>query len=307
LRRWLAIMNDATVALPIQFQFAPVAPELATGLLIYWEVETKAAEPIEDLMHPDWANIRFQLGGDWSYGLDRSDLAPVTDFATVTGTTDRGYWARSDKGSGFCVMLYPQAWSRILQADASTYANNIHPLSAVLGAQADIYSRAMRETKSFAERVAVSDNFFKKLWDRNGPDPQDSEIMTIFAALNDPDCTAVEHLQERTGMSHNRLNRLTKRTYGMSPKMLLRRERFLRMMRTMEVRSFREWQAFLDPQYVDQSHMIRDFKRFIGLAPSHYFAMKRPMLESSIAALQKLWMTGWDPLQSGPEALDHGG
>jgi hypothetical protein len=41
------------------------------------------------------------------------------------------------------------------------------------------------------------------------------------------------------------------------PKSLLRRQRFLRMLGTLHVRPYSEWGDFLDPQYVDQSHMVR--------------------------------------------------
>jgi AraC-like DNA-binding protein len=293
--------------LPIHFKFAPVPPELASTILLYWEVETTVPDPIEDMMHPDWANIRFALGGDWGHGATQETLARVDDFATLTGTTDRGYWARSHGGKGFCAMLYPLAWPRLLGADASTYLNQIVPLSEILGDSANILAQNVRSAESFAARVAACNAFFLQRLERTGPHHRDAEILAIFMAISNPDCTSVEDLAARTGLPASRLARLSKRAFGLAPKMLLRRERFLRMLRTMEVRSHKEWQAFLDPQYVDQSHMIRDFKRFIGLPPSQYFALDRPMLESSIAALKKLWAEGWDPLLSGPDALDHDG
>jgi AraC-like DNA-binding protein len=300
-------MAEPNSTLPIRFHFAPVSPELASNLVIYWEVETTVPGPIEDLMHPDWANIRFQLSGNWHHGPTRATLAPVENFATLTGTTDRGYWARGENGSGFCIMLYPLAWSRLLGADASHYLNKIVPLADVLGDAANTLSAAIRSAKTFGERVAISNAFFLKRLRESGAHARDAEILAIFMAVSNPDCTTVEDLTERTGIAQARLARLCKRTFGLAPKMILRRERFLRMLRTMEVRSYKEWQLFLDPQYVDQSHMIRDFKRFIGYPPSHYFALERPMLESSIEALKRLWAEGWDPLLSGPEALEHGG
>lgn len=53
----------------------------------------------------------------------------------------------------------------------------------------------------------------------------------------------------------------------------------------MEGMSVGQWPHFLDPQYVDQSHMIRDFHKFIGMSPTQYFAMERPLLAAVFTTL----------------------
>lgn len=286
---------------PIRFRFAPVNPELSSMLLIYWEVETRSDGVLVDLMHPEWANIRFQLSGDWSYGPTRQTMAHVANHAVISGVTSKAQWAGcAGRGSGFCIMLFPLAWHRLFGADASRYANGVEPLSSLMGDDAAMLEERIRRASSFEERVSIADSYFLHSLSKCPPSYVDPTILLLTGALANPDCSSVEMLIEMTGLPHARLNRLSKRAFGMSPKLLMRRERLLRMLRTMEVRSFREWQAFLDPQYVDQSHMIRDFKYFLGVSPSQYFALERPMLESSIAAFKELWAVGWDPLNSAP-------
>jgi AraC-like DNA-binding protein len=294
-------MVDTDAPPPIHFEFAPPAPALAPALLIYWEVSTSLDEAVTDQMHPDWANIRFKLSGDWEYGSSRAKLAMVHDFATITGPTSVGQWARVTKGSGFNATLLPLAWLRLPGGDASAFTNRIRPLGALLGDDAAVLANDIAKASSFAERVAVTNRYFGALWAHTPPHPREAEIAAIDASMLDPSCATVEDLMLRTGLPQHSLMRLTKRAYGLSSKLLLRRERFLRMLRTMEIRSFQEWPDFLDPQYVDQSHMIRDFKYFLGLSPSQYFKLSRPMLESSLLAMQKLWAAGLDPLNSAPK------
>ena len=294
-------MADFEREAPIHFEFATPAPELASALLIYWDVSATVAEPVVDQMHPDWANIRFKLSGEWEYGSSRAKLAKVKDFATITGPTSVGQWARVQEGTGFNVTLLPTGWLRLMGADASAFTNRIRPLSDLLGDQSPTLSRDIAAASSFAQRVEVANAFFTLLWAKTPPHPREAAIAAIDTALLDPACATVEDLVLRTGLPQHSLMRLTKRAYGLSSKLLLRRERFLRMLRTMEIRSFQEWPDFLDPQYVDQSHMIRDFKYFLGLSPSQYFKLSRPMLESSLIAMQKLWGAGMDPLKSAPK------
>ena len=252
-------------------------------------------------MHPDWANIRFKLSGEWSYGSSPTKLETVNDFATITGPTNAGQWAHVKQGSGFNITLLPMAWLRLFDKSASIYANRIRPLATLLGEASASIARDIEHAKSFSERVALADAFFGPLWKKTCPHPREVEIEAISLALLDANCGSVEELIRRTGLPQHSLMRLVKRSYGMSPKMLLRRERFLRMIRTMEVRSLEEWRDFIDPQYVDQSHMINDFNDFLGLSPGQYFKLPRPMLESSLLAMQKLWASGTDHLHSAPK------
>lgn len=285
----------------IDFEFAAVAPALSPALLIYWEVRSTIDAPVVDQMHPDWANIRFKLSGEWSYGASRTKLARVEDFATITGPTNFGQWAEVRQGSGFNVTLLPTAWLRLFDTSAANFTNQILPLAALLGDQASVIAQDIAEANSFADRVKVADAFFGRLWEKTTPYPRAAQVEAISLALLDPNCGTVDELMRRSGMAQHSLMRLVKRAYGMSPKILMRRERFLRMLRTMEVRSLHEWRDFLDPQYVDQSHMIKDFNYFLGLSPGQYFKLPRPMLESSLLAMQKLWASGTDHLHSAPK------
>jgi AraC-like DNA-binding protein len=90
--------------------------------------------------------------------------------------------------------------------------------------------------------------------------------------LRDPDMISVRQLSVEMGMSEARVSRLCRRSFGVTPKLLLRSYRFTRMLAQLDVRPYSEWRDFLDPQYVDQSHFIREFRFFTGLTPSAYLA-----------------------------------
>ena len=47
------------------------------------------------------------------------------------------------------------------------------------------------------------------------------------------------------------------------------------MLAVLEQRPYAELRLFLDLGYCDQSHFIRDFKAFFGMAPTRYFAANR--------------------------------
>ncbi|MBP7135346.1 MAG: AraC family transcriptional regulator [Sphingomonadaceae bacterium] len=272
--------------------FAQPAEELRPFIPAYWDVAIEGEGIVEDLLRPEWTNIRLVNGGEWAFGPSRAHLAPLADRAIVHGVASHVQWVRGSAGMVFCVPVFPMGWHRLLDARASRYANAIRPLSDILGSDGDRLFNAVMAADSLQGRVAAADAFFLERLSRTKRGPVSERIEAVSLAIADPDCATVAELSARTGLSQPQLARLTRQHFGFSPKRLMRRERFLRMLHSMQGMSVGEWPHFLDPQYSDQSHMIRDFKHFIGMAPTRYFAMERPLLTAVFKTLMRLIAEG---------------
>ena len=61
----------------------------------------------------------------------------------------------------------------------------------------------------------------------------------------------------------------------MGPKVLLRRQRFLRSFAAIREHPPGLWARLIDPGYVDQSQFVRDFRDFMGMPARTYFAVPR--------------------------------
>ena len=188
----------------------------------------------------------------------------------------------------FSIPVFPMGWHRLLGAKASKFANVIRPLADILGDEADRLLAAVKAADSLEGRVSAADAFFLERLDASKRTRVSDLIEAISLAVADPDCATVAELAERAKLSQPQLARLCLAHFGFTPKKLIRRERFLRMLHSMQGMSVGEWPHFLDPQYTDQSHMIRDFKHFIGMAPTRYFAMERPFLAAVFKTLMNL-------------------
>lgn len=111
----------------------------------------------------------------------------------------------------------------------------------------------------------------------------DRRIRRLIACLEDPEITSVGELGERLHLSLASLRRLCTRAFGQTPKGLIRRYRFARMLFALEHRPYREWRQFIDLAYCDQSHFIRDCHCFLGMAPSHYLASRNDNGRSGVS------------------------
>jgi methylphosphotriester-DNA--protein-cysteine methyltransferase len=108
-------------------------------------------------------------------------------------------------------------------------------------------------------------------------------VQRLSYMIDHPDTESVEQICDALDLSHARLVRMCRREFGHTPKFLLRRARFSGMLREIQKRPYRQWRVFLDPRYVDQSHFIRDFQFFLGMAPTQFLALS-PDVQAQLAA-----------------------
>lgn len=98
------------------------------------------------------------------------------------------------------------------------------------------------------------------------------EAEQLWALIINPDVSHVTQICAAMNINHKRLLRLSRQSFGATPKLLLRQQRFERTITAMRARSNRSCGLHLDPAYVDQSHFIRDSHKFVGMAPGRYLA-----------------------------------
>jgi AraC-like DNA-binding protein len=80
---------------------------------------------------------------------------------------------------------------------------------------------------------------------------------------------SIDELARETGASARTLERLFVRNAGMGPKLLARLTRFQRAIRATNGAGLLD--AAVAAGYYDQSHFLRDFQQFAGVAPSTFF------------------------------------
>ena len=108
--------------------------------------------------------------------------------------------------------------------------------------------------------------------------PSAAQIAEVHEAILDPEVATVAELVERTNLALHSLERLTRRYFGFTPKLLLRRQRFLRSLAQFMLDPSLNWIGAIDGQYHDQAQFVRDFKAFMGLSPRQYAALPHPIL-----------------------------
>lgn len=281
-----AMQADAGNAVEIRFVLP--APALAPFVTTFYCTFVHRAPDggwMEDWLHPEWANLRFLAYAEAQQVIGAGELVDCTPI-TLAGPTSRATRFRLGQGRAWGVGLLPAGWAALFGAQAGDYADRIVDGAAdpAFASLTPLAEELARTHGGFAVELAVIERHMAQLLEGAVPDPA---ITRLTAALVDPDLATVADLAARMGMTIRTLERLAGRAFGFPPKLLIRRSRFLRSLAQYMLDPSLRWLGTLDWQYHDQSHFVRDFKRFMGMSPSAYGRLDKPLLTAAAQARMK--------------------
>ncbi len=272
---------DSAVAVHFFMPSAALAPYVSTFYLT--EGNLGADDAVEDWLHPEWANLRFSSGGDWSSGLGEDPLQ-LLPTAILTGPTSRAQHFRlGGTIRSWGVGLLPLGWLRLIGVPACDYVDRTvavadEPCCAQFVSLPEAVFSGPAHPAQEAQRI---DAFMLELLARSPPHSDEIRIRAAHSSLIKEDVASVTELAELLGISSRSLERLSLKAFGFSPKLLLRRQRFLRSLAQFMLDPSLTWIRTLDSHYVDQAHFVRDFRRFMGMSPRSYGALDHPVLRAA--------------------------
>lgn len=262
----------------------PPSPELAPYIVRHYVFEAGLPDDfvLTDRLLSETAFVRILIRGDW-----KAEIAP-------------GYWAGAGpvvffgpnefplpvrvKGpftvAGFAI--HPGGWRSLFDRPARDYTDQMLPLSAAWGGVADRLWSEIQATQDDAGLVAAMERAIaaQLAWiGLNQPDPQ----MNAFAAIARSDSTIrIDDAAAQLGLSIRQLERRCLASFGLSPKAVLRRSRFLDMAMAMRGFSSPSEEELAALRYFDQSHLTREFKRFAGMTPKAFERAVTPLFTAGL-------------------------
>lgn len=260
--------------MPIGLRYAAPAPSLR-GLVSSYYLFYADLPYYADLMRADLPQIRFMLSGSAEYHFHsgRSMQAPRI---TLNGPTFGAYRFET-KGPlmVFGIGLLPSGWAALVREDASKLADRLADAAALFGPVVDETHERLCAVSKLSDMVGIADRMMNMLaMSSSEPPLWLTRLADDWLASNaSPDVNA---LVETADMSGRHVERLIKRIYGASPKMLARKYRALKAASEFSGGD-RSWSEVAGDAFSDQSHFIREFRQFIGLTPTQLVASPPPV------------------------------
>lgn len=267
----------------VEARYLPPSPRLRRffGGIFLIEIQPDGDGFVEDFMFPDWAGLRFNDRAAISGNTREGEPIGRTLFA-VSGPHSHEVYLRTGALREWGALVHPLGWSLLVGKPAHEYANRVvdgmtdptfaqfRPLADELFGPIPDPVGELRRFTQFFEAIVPLEN------------PAAPEIARIYSALIEPSDGSVSGLADRAQVTRRTLERLCLRSCGFPPKLLLRRQRFLRSLAHFTVDPSLKWIGAIDETYHDQAQFIRDFREFMGMTPREYGQRRKPIVTSLI-------------------------
>lgn len=269
-----------------------------------FEFECAPGQVIVDYLHPEWSQMRFFRDAPPHACIGPGPLREQWPFV-ASGPTSRAIHFALRAGRVWGLGLKPAGWAKFAHGSARTIADSTvdgstHSSFALFAPIQKMVEGSDSGLDTIADRI---NDYLMTHADR--PLKNGDLIFACQDALRDQEVANVSQLGERLGLGARSLERFCLQHFGFPPKLLLRRQRFLRSLAEFMLKSRRSWSAALDAQYYDQAQFVRDFRAFMGMTPSEYAEMPHPILDKIMA--QRMADQGAAPETDLPTLLRYGG
>lgn len=170
--------------------------------------------------------------------------------------------------------LMPAGWATLMGGEANRLTDRAIDAADLYGSWIDEVVDTIIAAPDNDTRLVIGNNLVREILQKNDPAPV-WFTRTVDQWLTASPSPVVAELVAATGMSIRSVERMTKYYYGLSPRMLARKYRAVRVASALARGEALDDIQFGDAFY-DQSHLIRELKRFAGATPgqlakpSHY-------------------------------------
>ncbi|ABD25134.1 transcriptional regulator, AraC family [Novosphingobium aromaticivorans DSM 12444] len=271
----------------VRVRFHQPPPRLARYFTTFYltELDVPGGGRVTDHLHPEWANLRFCQGD-----LPESELPgapPMSGVSTIaTGPTSTTLRFTVGTTRIWGVGLLPLGWARFVQADAHLHADRVYDVEAepFLSSFRKLGRGVFAGNPDEAGELDRITAFFERALDNLLDD--DPRILACHAALVDAEVSTVSEMAEAARLPAHTLERICRRNFGFTPRLLLRRQRFMRSLVQYMMDPSLRWIGAIDSHYHDQAQFVRDFHRFMGMSPREYAGQPKPVLQEVMRARQ---------------------
>ena len=252
--------------------------ELVTGYAIY---AADAPAPMINWYLPAPAMISVLLdAGPVNVSVRNHHFGPL-DRVSLYGPTSRAIRTVTTGGIAVGIGISALGWSQLIGPSAAAYHNRVVPLSSVLGNE--LGSKLQFGLDALTDDCGIKpllDKVLVQSFRQEQPCTQKIRALTTLSVTDG--VIETKDVADRLDLKDHELRRLSTRYFGMPPKLLLRRARFLRSFIRIVLEDGLTDYSRIDSSYFDSSHFLRDAGTFLGTTPRRFLMEDTTFLKASL-------------------------
>lgn len=249
---------------PFELHYFPPDPDLAEIVSSFYSARINMPR-FDEYERADRPQFRFVAAADGEYVFADGHRATVRRVNIIGPTSGRVRAINNCPTRLFGFGMLPGGWATLMGADAERLTDRAIDAADLFGPWIEEVAATLEAAADDAERLVIGNNFVREVLKRGDPAPM-WFIRIVDDWLTAAPSPQVPDLVKATGMSIRSVERMTKHYYGLSPRMLARKYRAVRAAAAL-ARGETLDAAQLGDAFYDQSHLIREIKRFAGTTP----------------------------------------
>lgn len=254
----------------------PPTPSLAPFVRCAWTFEASRAEAIESPQRivPDGRCEMVVHLGDAFLESGPDGVRHLQPRVLFAGQLSRPLWLHaSGRAQVIGIRFHAAGARRFLGLPLSDATDKRIDLESLWPENVRRLVRDLR--RSPQDAVACALRFVAARIDTN-PDGDDPPVARCAAWLErEQGRVSIEDLVDASTLGRRQLERRFRETVGLSPRLFANVLRLRSVFDAVDANPDAGWtEAALAAGYFDQSHLIRDFRRFVGCTPAQFVASK---------------------------------
>jgi AraC-like DNA-binding protein len=167
------------------------------------------------------------------------------------------------------IRFRPAGLRAFLRTPLHELTDSATPIDALWGRAARRLEEEVAEARDDSARLRLAEAFLLRCLD-SGPSRDAAVEAAVCLILGERGQVRLAALGVAAGLSERQLERRFRTAVGVGPKALSRLVRFQEVLRRLGGAEEPLVQVALDCGYFDQSHLVNDFRKLAGVAPTHY-------------------------------------
>lgn len=214
----------------------------------------------------------FELDGFTRQVFDNDSLEAKAEYTEcwLSGAQTEYLSISAHKNSEmFVIQFKPGGASRLLGADVSAHTNQVIAAQEILGEELGVLREALLGANSPSDTFTLAETYLEEHC--READGIDGIVAKLVVAIQDNSMGKLKDLIADAGYSQKQLIHHMKQRVGLTPKAFQRIVRFNEILPKIMAKQSVTWNTIsVECDYFDQSHFIKEFKRFCGYSPKQF-------------------------------------
>jgi AraC-like DNA-binding protein len=263
--------------------YAP-SDDLSSIIRQHYVFEAHLPEGYEliDKLMSETAFIRILLKGDWAAEAGPGQWAT---FGSIPLMGANGVPRRVRVRGPFLVVgvaFRAAGWRSLFDVPASDVADGAAPLQRYWGQLADLLFEDVSAAADDQAIVAAIEAAVRERLSLCGNRPADPLVAHFEAIARSDSTMPVAEAAALLGVSTRQLERICRASFGHTPKVILRRSRFLDTSQAMRGFGDPSAEQLAALRYFDQSHLNREFRHFFDMTPGQFDKAETPLFTAGL-------------------------